>query len=196
MSLLERLKEETRELHETTESLLLGPKLLAGTLQEQEFLTLLYVNLSFHDALERTLAAHSDFFSGYDLPARRKVPCIEADLKTLKAPMPENRPVLFAGWTPYQLLGAAYVAEGSTLGSRLISNVLNINTHLSAEARQSIFYKGYGEVTGPRWKAFREFLTNRADDHDDEVIYGANEAFRLFQRLVIEPSQVLYHTEL
>lgn len=196
MSLLERLKEETKELHETTEALLFGPKLMAGTLHEQEFLTLLYVNLAFHDALERALAAYPDFFLAYDLPARRKVPFIEADLKALKAPLPENRPLLFAGWTPYQLLGAAYVAEGSTLGSRLISNVLKANTRLSGEARQSIFYKGYGEVTGPRWKAFREFLTNRADYHDDEVVYGANEAFRLFQRLVSDSSNILYHTEL
>lgn len=196
MSLLERLKEETREQHEVTERLLLGPELLAGTVREQDFLTLLYVNLSFHDALERALSQHDQFFADFELAARRKTPFIEADLQRLKVNVPESRPALFTGWNCFRLLGATYVAEGSTLGGRLISHALQKNSYLPTAARQSVFYQGYGDLTGVRWRAFREFLLKRAQAHEEEVIEGAIEAFGIIQQLFIGTTNVLHQIKL
>jgi len=48
MSILIRLKEETKSLHEATEVLLFGPKIMAGELTLPEYKQLLWTNLAYH----------------------------------------------------------------------------------------------------------------------------------------------------
>lgn len=182
-TLLVRLRNETRARHEQTEKLLYADAIRAGTLSRTEYGQLLRMHYLFHQALETAVAVQAVFFTGCDRVARQKTPWLVADLKRLGVPLPEPRPELFADWNAYQLLGAMYVAEGSTLGGQVIAKALARIPELSEIIASSQFFIGYGEQTGLRWKTFGLYLTNRADGYADEVVDAANRAFVIFGQL-------------
>jgi heme oxygenase (biliverdin-IX-beta and delta-forming) len=180
-SILTRLKEQTRARHERTEALLFADKLLTATLSREEYGQLLTIHYRFHQALETALDGQADFFADYDREARRKTPWLVADLEQAGLTLPETATQLFENWTGQQLLGAIYVAEGSTLGGRVIANALRQTPGLSGLT--SRFFGGYGDQTGPRWKTVGTYLTQRANSLDDEIVNGANQAFDYFGQL-------------
>ena len=190
MDLLTRLKLETRSQHQQTETLLYADKLMNGTLARAEYEHLLVIHYLFHQALETAVAVQSPFFAGCDLELRRKTPWLVADLRQLAITLPAALPGLFADWNGYQLLGALYVAEGSTLGGRVIAGALH-RTPALADVAASQFFGGYGEQTGPLWKAFGAYLTGRADDHDNLVINAAIRAFGHFQRIAKQATSLV-----
>lgn len=181
MDLLTRLKTDTRARHQQTETLLFAGKLMAGTLSPADYAQLLQIHYRFYQSLETAVAEQPQFFSGYDHEERRKTPWLMADLNQIGTALPAPAPDLFKDWTGYQLLGALYVAEGATLGGRVIAGALRRTPGLSHLIPR--FFGGYGEQTGPRWKAFGRFLTNRADGHDSGIIEAADRAFGCFGQL-------------
>nr|WP_293834796.1 biliverdin-producing heme oxygenase [uncultured Arsenicibacter sp.] len=188
MSVLARLKEETKSLHEMTEALLLGPRIMSGELTLTDYKLLLAVNVAFHAPLEAAIREYAGFFAGYEPVQRRKTPHLLTDIKAIDDELPEIDMDFFRSWTPYQLLGATYVAEGSTLGSRFISNALKKNHNLPEAAQHSVFYEGYGPETGSRWQTFRGFLPELASGHEDDVVDGALTAFRTYRELFLSLS--------
>jgi heme oxygenase (biliverdin-IX-beta and delta-forming) len=183
MNILTRLKTETRTQHEKTERLLYADKLLAGTLSRHEYEHLLLIHYAFHQALETAVASHGQFFADYGCPVRQKTSWLIADLQQAGCQLPPPFSGLFADWNRYALLGALYVAEGSTLGGRVIAGAL----YRTQELRHIVphFFGGYGEQTGPLWKAFCAYLIDRADGQDDTIVSGAERAFSLFQQLAL-----------
>ena len=191
MDLLTRLRSETSARHQQTEALLYADKLMNGTLTRIEYEHLLAIHHLFHQSLEAAVAAQvvatqTHFFAGYDRELRRKTPWLMADLQGLGLPLPDVYPGLFANWNGYQLLGALYVAEGSTLGGRVIANALRRTSGLGDVAAKSRFFGGYGEQIGPLWKAFGTYLTGRADGHDEVIIGAAIGAFDRFQQVATQ----------
>jgi heme oxygenase (biliverdin-IX-beta and delta-forming) len=182
-SILTRLKTETRPQHQQTESRLYARKLMDGTLTRTEYGHLLGIHHRFNEALERAVAAQAIFFVGYDRESRRKTPWLATDLERLGLPLPPPATDLFADWNGYQLLGALYVAEGATLGGQVVDKALRRIAGLGEAAVPSRFFGGYSDQTGPRWQAFGTYLTNRADDHHDEVVDAAGRAFDYFGEL-------------
>jgi heme oxygenase (biliverdin-IX-beta and delta-forming) len=180
-TILTRLKNETRAQHQQTETLLFANKLLKGTLLHREYGLLLTIHYRFHQALEAAIAAQTNFFADYDQHDRRKTPWLVADLEQAGLALPEPATHLFAGWTGHQLLGAMYVAEGSTLGGRVIANALRQTPALSGLT--SCFFGGYGDQTGPRWKVFGDYLMRQSNHQDELIIDAANQAFGYFQQL-------------
>ena len=55
--------------------------------------------------------------------------------------------------TPSKRLGYLYVKQGSTLGGQVISRNLERRLGL-AKGTDNTFFAGYGDQTGPQWKAF------------------------------------------
>ncbi len=193
MSLLDRLKTETRSNHVQTETLLYAETLMAGTLTRAELGHLLTIHYGFHRALETAVAAQPDFFVGYHPDKRRKTPWLLADLQQFGMDLPQPNPDLFEGWNGYQLLGALYVGEGSTLGGQVIAKALRRTPGLGDAAASLRFFGGYGDQTGPLWKAFGTYLLSRADGHEKPIIDAARRAFDLFGKLAIEQhSMTLY----
>ncbi|GAB4032168.1 biliverdin-producing heme oxygenase [Spirosoma jeollabukense] len=181
MSLLERLRAETRPQHERTEQLFYTEALQNGTLSVDEYIHLLRTHLTYHQALEEAIGHYPDFFRDYALETRRKTPWLLADLANLNVVPPPLMPELFAGWLPVELLGAAYVGEGSMLGGTVIWKLLQKNEALRPLLAHAQFYQGYGPSTGSYWRDFGAFLTQQGAQQPDDVVDAAKQAFVAYQ---------------
>ena len=182
-TLPERLRNETRLLHEQTEQLFYTDDLKNGTLSIDEYTHLLRTHLTFHQALETAIDRHSDFFREYDPETRRKTSWLLADLVSLNEPLPQLMPNPFLDWSPIALLGTAYVSEGSMLGGTVIWRLLQTNPAILPVLTNARFYRGYGAATGTNWKNFGTFLTGQGDAYPDEVVAAATQAFAEYQTI-------------
>ncbi|WP_375448566.1 biliverdin-producing heme oxygenase [uncultured Fibrella sp.] len=179
--LIDRLRQETRPLHEQTEQLLYTDALRSGTLTTDQYTHLLLIHGAFHQALEEAIDRQAAFFSDYEPDTRRKTPWLLADLAQLQR-VPPTMPDLFANWSPAGLLGAAYVGEGSMLGGKTVWHYLQQSPALQPLLDQARFYRGYGAETGDRWRSFIAFLAKQPDNHP-AVVDGARRAFILYADL-------------
>lgn len=183
MSLLERLRTETRPQHEQTEQLFYTQSLQAGTLTVDEYRHLLRTHWQFHQSLEIAIDHFPDFFREYDPETRRKMDWLQHDLALLNEPLLQPLPGLFVNWSPVALLGAAYVGEGSMLGGTVIGRLLQKNLLVQPLASQGRFYGGYGTMTGNLWKQFGTFIMQQGAEQPDEVIAAAKQAFISYQTI-------------
>ncbi len=180
--ILSQLKEQTRELHEQTEQLFYTDALKDGTLTSNQYKHLLQAHLAFHKALENALSTIED----YPLEERRKAGWIEADLTAIHESPKSAQTSTFADWAMPELLGAAYVAEGSMLGGQVIKRWLQAHPELGSYAGDSQFYGGYGKNTGERWKAFGSYLVDKSTGHEPAIVEGAKKAFMAYQDIFRE----------
>ncbi|MEZ0487205.1 biliverdin-producing heme oxygenase [Fibrella aquatica] len=181
-ALLERLRVETRPLHEQTEQRLYSDTLRAGTLSVNEYVHLLLIHGAYHKALEQAIDRHAAFFQQYEPDKRRKTPWLQNDLAQTGQTMP-SLPDLFANWSPAELVGAAYVGEGSMLGGKTVWHYLGQSPALHSLLEQARFYRGYGSDTGPNWRDFGAFVANQPIGSEDAVLSGAQRAFQLYSTL-------------
>ncbi|MFP2931664.1 biliverdin-producing heme oxygenase [Pyxidicoccus sp. 3LG] len=187
MSLLQRLKTETRPHHERTEA---AVRLMDPGLTPDDYRRHLEALHGFYVPLEAQLASRL----GAEEPALRaherwKVPLLEEDLRALghdaaslaRLSRCEQLPPLPG--IP-EALGCFYVLEGSTLGGQLI--LRHLRRHFaSVPVGDFAFFRAYGEEVGPMWRAFGEALTHAAaraasDDFDARVVKGAQDTFDAF----------------
>ncbi len=188
-TLLARLRDETRPDHEHTEQLLYADALRAGTLSVNQYRHLLLMHGAYHHALEQAIDAHPAFFRGYEPDMRRKTPWLLTDLAQVQLTLP-TLPNLFADWTAAELLGAAYVGEGSMLGGKTVWHYLQQSPALHPLLQQARFYRGYGPETGGYWRAFGLFVTQQTVA-PEEVILAARRAFRVYQDLFVQTKPLL-----
>lgn len=88
---------------------------------------------------------------------RRKLPLLERDLRALNLrPLPLRAPRPAPAGAA-EALGALYVLEGATLGGRVIHRRIAGPLGITP-ARGGAYYHGYGDDTGPAWKAFGQAL--------------------------------------
>ncbi|WP_338871504.1 biliverdin-producing heme oxygenase [Spirosoma sp. SC4-14] len=192
-SLPERLRQETRLLHQQTEQLFYTEALQNATLTVAQYEHLLRTHLVFHQDLETAIDQHSDFFRDYEPLTRKKTPWLLADLDYLNSPKPAPMANLFIDWSPIALLGAAYVGEGSMLGGTVIWKLLQNNKAIEPLLAQTRFYQGYGSATGNYWRNFGSFLTRNGSATPDVVIEAAKQAFVTYQQIFeqTEPVRLL-----
>ncbi len=170
--LRDRLRDETRAAHEALDGAL---DLLGEPLGLSQYRRLLGRFHGFHRAVEPTLAAVLDPVL---LEGRGKLPALEHDLRICGMD-PEEMAALPVAALPSlrdraSALGAFYVAEGSTLGGRLISRHLQGSAAVPAEAHR--YLNVYGERTGELWRAACVALD--AHGSDDRTVAAANAVFR------------------
>lgn len=194
-ALPDRLRQETRPLHEQTEELFYTEALQNGTLTADQYKHLLRTHFVFHRALETAIDQHPHFFRDYEPETRRKTPWLLADLTALHEPLPQPNLTLLANWSPVALLGAAYVGEGSMLGGTVIGRLLQKNGAVQPLLTHARFYQGYGPATGSQWKSFLSFLTRQGEPHADEIVAAARQAFvayqTVFRQTILKPVRKL-----
>ncbi|WP_019986723.1 biliverdin-producing heme oxygenase [Rudanella lutea] len=181
--LLLRLRDETRPHHIETEQLLYTDALRSGTLSTDQYRHLLLTHGVFHQALEAAIDNEPAFFSDYRPDTRRKTEWLRADLETVQLSLPAFPQPVFSGWSPVQLLGAAYVGEGSMLGGKTVWHYLEQSEALQPLLHSARFYRGYGMHTGPLWREFGEFAFAQGAPDADAVVAAAQQAFDCYRKI-------------
>lgn len=150
-SVMERLREDTRELHARVERRVDLPRRCATL---EGYTGLLVRMLGLYIPIESKLRLLDWSETGVNIAARHKSDMIRADLGALGAcddvpvyaAVPELR-TLAAGF------GCLYVIEGSTLGGQVILRHVRDALGLSP-AHGASFFASYGPRLGAMWRAF------------------------------------------
>lgn len=179
--ILQALRLETRPAHDQLEQNVFNQQLTAGTITEaatRHFLAKMYGFLAPYEARLRA----QNLGPEWEMATRQRAHLILKDLNQPADALPicPDIPPL-ATWP--QLLGAMYVLEGSTLGGQVISRQL---------AKQNIplrsYFSGYGERTGPLWKAFCQLLSQEATpDNEADIVQSASLTFQKLATWLNQP---------
>jgi heme oxygenase len=175
-TLLLRLKDETRDVHESLERDL---DLLQPDLTLERYRSIVERFYGFYQPWERAVKPLvSEHLSDF-AEARAKVPKLVEDLAYLGR-KPDKIQIckkLPACLTWPAILGGLYVTEGATLGGQIISRKLEQTLGLSAR-RGVAFFSSYGLQVGTMWRSFCIALqANTPSDREDLVIDAARQTF-------------------
>jgi heme oxygenase len=179
------IKEATLINHQQVEKTLVGK--MKSMRSKQDYVELLHLFYSYFAGLEQQINAYINPSNLPDHAGRRKTEAIADDLKALGSQVPviANGDDLPQINNELQAFGALYVIEGSTLGGKIISKMiqqyLNINdgTGLS-------FFDGYGDQTQQMWDTFKQKLNDIVKSEADEetVLAAANQTFSQFKQWI------------
>jgi heme oxygenase (biliverdin-IX-beta and delta-forming) len=196
--IMTKLKEATREQHEHLEEVV---GVMEAAFNREDYGRLLTKFYKFYSSLEPRFDAAGLRVHGYDLDARRKVPSIESDLKSLGI---FDKIAGSAGtWldvpdvaSPAEAFGALYVIEGATLGGQIITRHLKQNLGVTFENGGS-FFNSYGDRVGPMWKDFCAVTRDFAERHggEDRIIESARKTFDSFARCFGQSSAAVAQTQ-
>lgn len=135
----------------------------------------------FHAGIEGATQDRLQSAADLDFAARQRSPSITGTLAELGEPVPPT-PFLSRPAGLAEALGLFYVAEGSSLGGRLL------HRELAARGVDPIvfgFLNPYGERTGERWRAFLAILERDARDDVDGAVSGAVAGFNFAQDTLV-----------
>jgi len=180
-SILSRLRNETAEAHASLEAMAQIESCMTDEAKYRDLLGQFYGYYApMETILEERLNGDGEALG---LADRRKAAWIASDLDILgldaktvaiSADLPDLKEIGHA-------YGALYVLEGSTLGGRTISKMME-NTSIPETARR--FFNGYEGDTGKKWKEFCAALEQYVATHGqaDEVVAGAIDTFAGMER--------------
>ena len=174
MTLRQTLRTRTDDLHEELDSLL-GRFDLGHRSEYREFLI---THARVLPAVERALEQGGIAGILPDWDAHRRAPLLERDLAALGETLPEPIAVAPASGTP-ELLGTAYVIEGSRLGSRFLAKRVG-------DAMPAEYLHAAGQQRA--WPALLTALDDAelAPAEVDRAVEAARGCFALFLRAAEE----------
>ncbi len=180
MMLSEKLKNDTKHNHQVLEKKLVAQMRSMRSVQDcGKMLSLFY---GFFGGLEIMINQHFDTFRLPDYLQRRKTAALANDLKDLGINLPKlaDNADLPHIKNHLQSLGALYVIEGSTLGGKIISKMIQQQLNIGDNVGLS-FFNGYGESTSLMWEIFKQCINYPMEAYqDDIVIASANDTFSKF----------------
>lgn len=181
MSATDRLRDDTRALHEQVEA---ATDLERRCTSLDSYRDLLARTAAYLRAIEPVLAGFAWDEVGLDLSPRLRLRLVERDLAALGGAPVVATATAYAPRSLAEAIGALYVLEGSTLGGRFIERTLARTLGIDPSSGAAYFH-GHGETTGAMWKEFKA----RADAWcgDDEsryaaALHGATKTFEDFGR--------------
>jgi len=183
--ILEKIRSATSSAHKELEESSLMKHFSDRTITKPIYTEILNRFYGYLHPLELTLNRYSEI-SAYlpDYHQRRRSTTISEDLRTMNGLYAEpsycsNLPVINSAGKAF---GCLYVMEGSTLGGKVISGILQEKLGITNTTGAAFFY-GYGKETGEKWKTFREALGvfSAQYNNDEEIISGAEETFIRFR---------------
>lgn len=157
------LKSATSVSHKALEA---SVPLMKAEFNHADYVKWIKTLYGFYSPAEQSLSEYMPFLFN-DWQRRIKRPWLVTDLQMLGAtdddimglPVFDAMPEIAS---KAQALGVCYVLEGATLGGQVINRHLHKQLGIDAQ-RGGLFYHGYGEQTGPMWKAFELTLRQHAD---------------------------------
>lgn len=127
----------------------------------------------FHSGVETATRERLHPLADLDFSDRRRTPSIVDALAALGEPVPAT-PGLAQPASLAEALGLLYVAEGSSLGGRMLHRELEAR---GVDPAVFGFLNPYAERTGERWRAFLAILERDARDDADGAVRGAVAGF-------------------
>jgi heme oxygenase len=193
LTVMDRLRNETREDHDATEAIPFSAAMVNRVLPRERFVAHLAAYAIVHDAIETALASadHRTVRAVWrdDL---RKLPLLERDLAFFaadRAAASEHPAVRVADTyavelrelgqrDPVALLGHLYVLEGSTLGGTILRGHIKEAYNLDQDGLA--YYSPYGNAVMPHWREFKLRMNDAITDpaEQDRVVAAGREAFR------------------
>jgi heme oxygenase len=177
MTLLERLKIETRPAHDRIEAAIDVERRITSRGAYRALLARFY---GFHVAWEA--AAEEVAPDPQAFRRRCKADLLARDLKALGlsaheiARLPRCHPLMPLP-APAAVLGSMYVVEGSTLGGAIIARDVERRLGLTAETGCA-YFRSYGRDTAMMWKSFGAMLTALSSPEvDDLIVASASRTF-------------------
>jgi heme oxygenase len=177
MTLLERLKQETRPAHDRIEAAMDLDRRMSSRDGYRDLLIRFY---GFHKAWENAAAAKAPDRAFFQ--RRCKTELLARDLEVLGLNsddiirLPQCQPLMpLPG--PTAVLGSMYVVEGSTLGGAIIARDVERRLGLTAEAGCA-YFRSYGRDTAAMWKSFGAVLLEASSpEADDQIVESAQNTF-------------------
>jgi heme oxygenase len=192
ISIMRRLKEETKELHSLAESRPLQQQIARGEVDRERFAAYLGQLYLVHHALESALEAAKPGSSAVATMAkahRMRVPDLEKDLafygfdaSSLEAGQATltfmDEITKLQADDPVALLGSLYVVEGSTNGGKFLARVLRKAWNLDGDGLS--YFDPYGEDQPAIWAAFRSEMDCLDFDarQQDAILDAARATFK------------------
>lgn len=190
--ILERLKTETRPHHDRIEEVGFSTQIMSGQLTLNEYKMLVINNYRMHKLVEGMLEQMPEVknLEGLEFESRKKTALLAKDLEDLGLnPADFSTEGINIDLSDFHTaMGTYYVLEGSTLGGSVIARKLATNPNLASEGLTDFnFYGCYGDMVGPRWKAFQQVLVDVATDTaaEDKMVAGAAAAFDAMTEMFI-----------
>jgi heme oxygenase len=178
--LSEKLKENTQKNHQQLEKVLITK--LKSIRSTAEYAGLIKYFYGYFGGLETRIEAALNPNQIPDSAGRRKTGSLANDLTFLGADIPAKAGgnALPAINNHLEALGALYVIEGSTLGGKIISKMMQQQLGMGEDGLS--FFLGYGDNSMPMWEKFKAMLNRQANNPEEEavVIAAANQTFLKF----------------
>ncbi|MGM1057543.1 MAG: biliverdin-producing heme oxygenase [Bacteroidota bacterium] len=174
--MIQRLREETRKLHEQVEAQNLAKQIMDHSIDLETYKLLLLQNFIAYQATETAI---KQFLPGYSGKKHRQ---LQQDLEQLGvAAEMISKNDIFECHSKAEALGAAYVVEGSALGGMVLAKNLQ-KCKLLASVDQHHFFNGDKENLKD-WNSFKTGLEQYefSKDEENEALEKAKETFRFFQ---------------
>jgi heme oxygenase len=191
-TIMERLRDETSDLHKHAESRPLQRQIAKGTVDREAFVRYLGQLFLLHRALETALRearGKHTAIAALATSERMRVPDLSFDLEFFGVAPESIRPGRATGrfvrlvektrgLDPVVLLGAFYVVEGSTNGGRFLAQVLHRAWNLEGDGVAS--FDPYGDRQPLMWDAFKREMNAAAFEpgHVEAIVDMARTTFK------------------
>lgn len=176
-SILERLKNGTRENHHQIEKIPVMKRMFADDYSIHEYTTFLKLIYGFYVGIEPVLFWQLSQDLRTNFESRSKIAMLRMDLKTLG--LDESKIDTLPVWqcknyinNLSECLGAWYVLEGSTLGGQVIFQQLGRQFGCSA-GEFTHFHQGYRSETRRYWQELCEVLNQNIPVNDIQSTHQA-----------------------
>lgn len=171
----ERLRQETRQLHEEVEKHTLAKHILDHSIDLETYRLLLWQNYVAYRVTENEVAR---FIAGYTPDKHLR---LKEDLEQLDVvPRIPSEIPLFECHNKAEAFGAAYVIEGSALGGMLLAKNLEKCERLMNLGQQHFFNGDKTALKG--WNSFKEQLNSESfsEAEAESAVEKAKETFHFF----------------
>lgn len=178
----DKIKKATLQNHQQTEKVLISK--LRNMRSKQDYVDLLSLFYGYFGGLEKHIERYINASNLANYEERRKTSAIADDIHALGGVIPalatdDELPDID---NYLKAFGALYVIEGSTLGGKIISKM--VQEYLPVENGKGLsFFNSYGEQTDQMWASFKAILNDVAMTPQDEAIItgAANQTFVKFK---------------
>ena len=174
--LLVHLKEETKLFHSSVEKVLIAE--LKEIATKDAYGELLLKLHHFYESIESQLHNEISEMIVPDIKRRKHVHHLKQDLLSIGREISGVTTNFSSKITNLSYaLGVLYVIEGSTLGGKIITNLLKRQLNL-IDLSEISYFNSYGEATDEMWHNFKQYIATSEEFIDkNEMILGAKDTF-------------------